>query len=427
MTDTADLPECVHANSMDQETSPRLPTELLWQIMSWSEAKDLWRYLFINRDFEAYIVAHRDYEFRCDFPLTRELLAEWEFDAKRSDLLKRIQTIAIQAKDLEVNSSLLPRFMPLLNHVKVTFPLQGFLLTLSRAHRQSRATFDASVTFDAHLSTPMVSAWFTDTVSDEALRESCEEAITIEHELFRIILGLIDRWRRITRTNPNVNYIRSLGIFDKLRIWGSSLTDLTALDINSFDLVSIDRGGYHQTGLVVWPEIKRLGLSISHRNDKYHNISPAGFLSSLQTIYPTLEELDLAPTPISWKIMTWPFRYDSWPILELGHLKVLKIAVDFAGIDDLANWTADSRLQPDVAQREGGGPKHLYIYIDFQRHAKIKDGVTQTPGCDPELVVRWIMQVVPRNSYVGVRDFDGPESKWLLQTREALYQSRRKR
>lgn len=125
--------------------------------------------------------------------------------------------------------------------------------------------------------------------------------------------------------------------------------------------------------------------------------------------------------------MTWPFRYDSWPILELGHLKVLKIAVDFAAIDDSANWTADCRLQPDVVQSEGGGPEHLYIYIDFQRHAKIKDGVIQTPGCDPELIVKWIMQVVPRNSYADVRDFKGPESKWLLQTREALYQARRKR
>jgi hypothetical protein len=111
----------------------------------------------------------------------------------------------------------------------------------------------------------------------------------------------------------------------------------------------------------------------------------------------------------------------------LGHLKVLKIAVDFAGINDSANWTADSRLQPDVEQSEVGGPKHLYIYIDFQRRAKIKDGVIQIPSCDPEVIVKWIMQVVPRNSYVGLRDFKGPESKWLLQTRKALYQARRKR
>jgi hypothetical protein len=48
--------------------------------MSWSEAKDLWRYLFINRDFEAYIFAHRDYEFRCDFPLTKDLLDQWDVD-----------------------------------------------------------------------------------------------------------------------------------------------------------------------------------------------------------------------------------------------------------------------------------------------------------------------------------------------------------
>lgn len=321
--------------------------------------------------------------------------------------------------------------MPLLDHVKITFPLQGFLLTLPRARRPSRPAFDASLTFDTHLSTRMVSAWSIETVSDEALRGSCKEAMTIECSLFGQILSHIDRWRRIIRTNPNVNYIRSLGIFDVLRIWRDSLTNLTALDINSFDLVNIDRGVYHQTGPVVWPEIKRLGLSISPPDYEYrnrrHNISQAGFLSSLQTIYPTLEELDLAPTPISWKIMTWPFRYDSWPILELGHLKVLKIAVDFAAIDDSANWTADCRLQPDVVQSEGGGPEHLYIYIDFQRHAKIKDGVIQTPGCDPELIVKWIMQVVPRNSYADVRDFKGPESKWLLQTREALYQARRKR
>jgi hypothetical protein len=48
--------------------------------MSWSEAKNLWRYLFINRDFEAYIFAHRDYEFGCDVPLTKDLLEEWHVD-----------------------------------------------------------------------------------------------------------------------------------------------------------------------------------------------------------------------------------------------------------------------------------------------------------------------------------------------------------
>jgi hypothetical protein len=102
MTDTADLPERVQASSMDEgellyaipcetsgpssitsimvDTSPRLPIELLWHIMSWSEAVDLWRYIFINRDFEAYIVAHGDYELRCDVPLTQDLLKELKSD-----------------------------------------------------------------------------------------------------------------------------------------------------------------------------------------------------------------------------------------------------------------------------------------------------------------------------------------------------------
>lgn len=348
-------------------------------------------------------------------------------------MLSRVQTLAIQAKDLKVHLMLLPHYMPLLKSVKIVFTLNGFLLTIKYVHGSSWGAFDADITFEVHSPARMVSAWSGDSNSDEASREreNYRSAIEAEWKLFRVILSRIGQWRRITRTNPNVNYIRSLDIFDVLRIWRSSLTHLKALDINSFDLVNIGRAVYHQTGPVVWPEIKRLGLRISSPDYEYrnrrHNISQAGFLSSLQTIYPTLEELDLAPTPISWKIMTWPFRYDSWPILELGHLKVLKIAVDFAGIDDSANWTADSRLQPDVVQSEGGGPEHLYIYIDFQRHAKIKDGVIQTPGCDAELIVKWIMQVVPRNSYVGVRDFKGPESKWLLQTREALYQARRKR
>jgi hypothetical protein len=257
-----------------------------------------------------------------------------------------------------------------------------------------------------------------------------------ERSVFRSIISHIGQWREITRTNPDVNEIRVLDIFrilheEKISSRSRDLTQLTALDITSIDLVRIDGGEYDQIGLVVRPELKRLGLTISSRDEEYrnrgHDASQTGFLSCLRTTYPMLEELDLAPTSISWRTMTWPSKYDSWPLLELGHLKVLKIAVDFAGLDDSANWTADSRLQPDVKQSEGGGPEHLYIYIDFQRHAKIKDGVIQTPGCDPEVVVKWIMQVVPRNSYVGLRDFKGPESKWLLQTREALYQARRKR
>lgn len=333
---------------------------------------------------------------------------------------------------------MLPHYMPLLKSVKIVFTLNGFLLTIKYVHGSSWGAFDANITFETHSPARMVSAWSGDSSSDEALREreNYRSAIEAEWNLFRVILSRIGQWRRITRTNPNVNYIRSLGIFELLRICRSSrsddLTHLTALDIDSFDLVGIDRGGYHLTGLVR-PEFKRLGLAISSRDEEYRNrgqdTSKTGFFSRIRITYPMLEELDLAPKLFSWNTVTWPSQYDFWPILDLGHLKVLKIAVDFAGIDDSANWTADSRLQPDVKQSEGGGPEHLYIYIDFERYANWRYGVIQTPGSDPdpELIVRWIMQVVPRNSYVGVRDFEGPESKWLLQTREELYQARRKR
>ncbi|KAH8087528.1 hypothetical protein HD553DRAFT_200967 [Filobasidium floriforme] len=432
MTDTADLPKCVHANSMDQETSPRLPTELFWQIMSWSEAKDLWRYLFINRDFEAYIFAHRDYEFRCDVPLTKDLLEEWHVDAKRSDLLKRIQTLAIQAKDLKIEFRLLPCYMRILESVKIMFPLHGFLLTMKHVPGNFRWGFDASITFEPHFTTRMVSAWSGDYSSDESSNhQKYRSAMENERELYRIVNSRIFQWRGITRTNTDINCIRGLDIFPRS---SRGYPGLTALDSGAADLEGTSRSDIRRFDRDDLSQIERLGLNIGSRcrsdtgyNNRGFNTSKTGFLSRLRVTFPMLEELDLAPTLISWKNTTWLSRYDSWPILELGHLKVLKIAVDFAGIDDSANWTADSRLKPDVEQSEVGGPKHLYIYIDFQRHAKIKDGVIQTPGCDPELIVRWIMQVVPRNSYVGVRDFRGPESKWLLQTREALYQARRKR
>jgi hypothetical protein len=347
-------------------------------------------------------------------------------------MLSRVQTLAIQAKDLKIDSRLLPCYMRILKSVKIMFPLHGFLLTMKHVHGNSPWVFEASITFEPHFTTRMISAWSADFSSDESLNHrNYRSAMENERQLYRIVDSRIVQWRGITRTNTDISCIRGLDIFP---ISSSGYPGLTALDSGAADLEGTSRSDIRRFDRYDLSQIERLGLNIGSRcrsdtgyNNRGFNTSKTGFLSRLRVIFPMLEELDLAPTLISWKIMTWPSWHDSWPVLELGHLKVLKIAVDFAGIDDSANWTGDSCLQPDVVQSEGGGPEHLYIYIDFQRHAKIEDGVIQIPGCDPELIVKWIMQVVPRNSYVGVRDFKGPESKWLLQTREALYQARRKR